>query len=366
MVDIAFEGCNMSREWLKYNYFMDRRGRLDSTVDSLGDCMSQVTYVIGSKEFNGSDFYKVYLNESTFILQTEYNNLHYLGTKENVWRRCMIAFYMMDDSNHQNCSASEKVSKLLQREKPAIIAPIVERLPFEELYDPNYKENEPKSEHYFSIIAEDERNFYFIDNPAVINRSNFIPYEGNNEIGIISKKDFDDLSEGYCKISTPIFNEEIIKKVIEGCEDVFRFSYENYNKKTSSKGNISTFYGIEALNKFSELLENGNMRFEQDAPSKDRDLITYFRWRIWHIKGRRNLQIKYLKDVYDTSNEKSGNLISALGESLKYWGLLNDNLFKDFLKGKSNADSRYVPLINKIISSENEMHSAYRGFIENV
>ncbi len=353
----------MPEEWLKYNYFKDKYGKSDSVVDSLGDCMAQITYVIGVNKFNDPDFYKAFLNETTFLLQTENNKMSYLGTKENVWKRYMILFHIMDENNHEEGTASERISRLLQMKKPAIISPIVERLPFEELYDPEYKLNEQKSEHFFAIISEDEDNFYFIDNPAVINGENFISYEENNEIGIIRKNDFDEFSKGYCKVLTPIFEQNIIKKTIDECEAVFNFSYDNYNKKTTLKNNITTFYGIEALKKLSELFESGDMRFCEEAPSHDRDLIMYFRWRIWHIKGRRNLQIKYLRDVYGDESAKAGKLIKSLGESFKYWGLLNDNLYKDFLKGKSNADSKYVPIVDRIINAENEMHEAYHDFL---
>ena len=356
----------MSEEWLKYHYFKDKYGKSDSVVDSLGDCMAQITYVIGINQFNDPNFYKAFLNETTLIVKTEKNKMSYLGTEENVWKRDMVQFYVMNEKNHEEGTASEKISRLLKMKKPVIISPIVERLPFEVLYDPEYKSDEQKSEHFLGIISEDKENFYFIDNPALINRKNFISYEENNEIGIIRKKDFEFYSKGYCMVLTPIFKQDAIKKEIDNCEEVFKYSYEKYKKNTISENNFTTFYGITALKKLAELFETGDMRFCEEAPSHDRDLITYFRWRIWHIKGRRNLQIRYLKEVYGEKSIEVCKLTEALVESCKYWGMLNDNLYKDFLKGKSNADSKYVPIVEKIIEAENEMHEAYHDFLVTV
>ncbi len=351
----------MLEEWLQNNYFKDKSGKMNCIIDSLGDCFAQATYVIGGNSLKKPDFYKAYLNESTIELRVINDQMCYLGTKENVWNRKIVSFYRINGES----TASEKISGLLQSGKIAIISPIVEKLPFEELYDPDYKENKQKSEHFFSIISEDENNFYFIDNPAVINKKNFVPYEKNEEIGIINKEFFEEVSKGFCIVGTPLFNLKAINKAIKKSKDVFKLSYKNYNKKSSSDGKITTLYGREALKKLADIFASGRMQFSQIAPSGDRDLITYFRWRIWHIKGRRNLQVQYLKDVYSTDSEAVCDLKNALEESIKSWGLLNDNMYKDFLKGKPDVNDRYIPLIDRIINAETELHSAYHYFLKN-
>lgn len=55
----------------------------------------------------------------------------------------------------------------------------------------------------------------------------------------------------------------------------------------------------KAMLKLLDLFELGNIRLDQMAPSKDRDMITYFNWKIWNIKGRRKLLKKF---VYDSNN----------------------------------------------------------------
>lgn len=349
----------MSKNWLKANYFRNSSGGIDTTVDSLCDCLSQASYVIGKQKFGIPDFYRAYLNETTIKLKLRNDELLYLGTIDGVWNKDMIGIYL----HNEEATPSEKVSGILKNGEPAVIHPIVERLPFQELYDPDYTESKPKSEHFFSIIGEDDENLFFVDNPAIINMDKFIPYRENSEVGIISKKVFDKALEDFCEVGEFVYDLDKMNAASEHCEDVFRLSYDNYNKKAQIDDEY-TFYGAEAIEKLAELFKKGNMYFSQDAPTHDRDLMKYFLWKIWHIKGRRNLQAQYLRENYGSDNIAVSKLENALADSVKNWELLNNNLYKDFLKGKERMDYKYVQITDRILSAENRMNEAYYGFIK--
>lgn len=352
----------MSKEWLNAHFFRNSSGAIDTTVDSLSDCLSQTSYVIGKLKFGIPDFYKAYLNETTLKLAIRNDEIVYFGTIDNVWINDMIDILLHNEGE----TPSERVSAVLKNGEPAIIHPIVERLPFQELYDPDYKDSKPKSDHYFSVIGEDGDKLFFVDNPAIINMERFTPYEENSEVGVISKKEFDEAMADFCEVGEFVFDFEKLKAASDNCEDVFRRSYDNYNKEATYDDGIYTYYGAEAIEKLAELFEKGNMYFSQDAPSHDRDTMKFFLWRIWHIKGRRNLQVQYLKDTYSNDSKAVSELVDALNNSVRNWDLLNNNLYKDFLKGKERIDSKYVQITDQILIAENRMNKAYCGFIEAV
>lgn len=352
----------MFKDWLNANYFRNSSGGIDTTVDSLSDCLSQTSYVIGKLKFGIPDFYRAYLNESTLKLEIKNDEILYFGTIDNVWIKGMIGILQYNEG----ITPSDRISGVLKNGDPAIIHPIVERLSFQELYDLDYNDSKPKSDHYFSIIGEDKDNLFFVDNPAVINMNKFTPYKENSEVGIISKKDFDEALADFCEVGAFVFDLDKMKEASKQCEEVFRLSYNNYNKKSSFNDDVYTFYGAEAIEKLAELFEKGDMYFSQEAPSHDRDIMKYFLWRIWHIKGRRKLQVQYLREAYRNDNRAASYLVDALMDSVKFWDLLNNNLYKNFLKGKERIDSKYVQITDEILTAENKMNQAYRSFIETI
>ncbi len=350
----------MNNKWLGFNYYKDELGRFDPIVDSLSDCIVQSAYLIGKNKFNISDFYVLFLNETTVKIVASNDKIISLGTIENVYDKNFFDVFVLSE-NGKNSSAI--ISERLKNGKISIVYPIIERFPFEELYDPQYKAMKRRAEHVFLIVGEDEENYYFVDNPAVIVTEKFSPFEGNPQVGLLNKKFFDSVTSDFCEILSPHFYLQKFEDVKAKWKDAVYLSYNNYFKQCVIEGNHTTYYGQEALKRLVELFESDKMNFSQEAPSHDRDLITYFRWRIWHIKGRRFLQKYTLKYFDQEESENKDRLIKALEGSWIYWDLLNKNMYKDFLNKKQIAGKKYVPLINKIIDKENNMNLAYKQFL---
>lgn len=66
------------------------------------------------------------------------------------------------------------------------------------------------------------------------------------------------------------------------------------------------------------------------------------------------------------NNRAASYLVDALMDSVKFWDLLNNNLYKNFLKGKERIDSKYVQITDEILTAENKMNQAYCSFIETI
>lgn len=235
------------------------------------------------------------------------------------------------------------------------MATIIERFPFSAFYDINYKLNIRRTGHVFIIVGEDEENFFYVDNPSVISYKQYVAYEKNRGIGIISKKFFYEATKDYCDVLTFKFNKNVIDYYTKHPQEALINSKDNYFKNEVYYGNFIEYFGRNALIKLIELFETENLRFDALAPSEDRDMITYFNWKLWNIKGRRNLQRYYLEQ---NNNNNALKLIKSLKESIKHWDLLYKILYKDYLQGAVIMGKKYIPVIENVIAVEDELHEA--------
>lgn len=354
---------NIVNNWLNKHYYFNNDGTPDEIADSLGDCMIQCAYVILKNKYClNSDFYKCFLNETTIKLcVSESDNIEMFETIENVFDKEIFSLYGFEKINEK---AVDKISEILKAGDIPAVATVVEKLRFSVFYDENYKQNRIRTRHVFIIVGEDSENFYFIDNPGVISYKNYLGLCDNKEIGIISKKDFYVSVRGCCDIFTFNFDLEKINYFINNPLNALIDSYKNYHLQNKVKDGVECYYGKKAMLKLLDLFELGNIRLDQMAPSKDRDMITYFNWKIWNIKGRRKLLKKF---VYDSNNgEYRETLLNSLNDSILKWDLLDKALYRDFLKGNRIAGNQYTFIIREIIDYEDKINYLLNKYLHSI
>ncbi len=338
-------------------YYLNSDEVMDDIVDSLGDCLVQAAYlVLKSKYGLRRDDYKAFLNETTVKLTVNSDNeLISFETIENIFDR---KIFSINYNSQTNQNTIEIVSGILKNGDIPAIATIIERLPFSAFYDVNYKLNVRRTGHVFIIVGEDEENFFYVDNPSVISYKQYEAYEKNRGIGIISKKFFYEATKDYCDVLTFKFNKDVIDFYTKHPQEALINSKENYYKDEVSYGDFTEYFGRNALLKLIEIFEMEKLHFDELAPSEDRDMITYFNWKLWNIKGRRNLQRHYLEQIVDKNNDSALQLIKSLKESIKQWDLLYKILYKDYLQGAVNMGKKHIPFIENVIAAEDELHTA--------
>lgn len=344
--------------WLKQKYFLDDNGKTDVIVDSLGDCILQSTYLIGRVMLNNPELFAAYLNETTLIFgKSESGDFADLHNIDNIHKKDLFLI-LGDDCSNGNWA--DMISGILFNGSAVLVHPIVERIPYSELYDPEYKKNERKSDHFFMIVGEDDENYYIVDNPGVVIKSKFTFYEKNSQIGIMSKELFERIADGCMEIYYVKFDEQVINDEICNWKTAYFNSYSNFQKIDEVKNGINYFYGRKSLEMLRGIFESEKYSLEDIAPSKDRDMLKYFLWKIWSIKGRRVLQKKYLeiKQVPD-----SEVLIEALDNNIKSWEMLRAEMIRNNMKGRLIIGQKYLPVIDRIISTEYEMHEQLGLFL---
>lgn len=345
-------------EWLNKNYFVNTKGETDIIVDSLGDCILQSVYLIGKNCIDISDFYVAFLNETTVMFgvddKGDFKLLHNL---KNVYGKNIFEMHEYKDINE---NASEKITEILNKNKAAMIHPIIERFPFAEAYDPTYTGTSFRSLHYFLIIAEDENNYYFVDNPAIVVKKNFVPYESNPQVGLLSKELFNRVTKDKCDVIDVTFDENKIIEANFNWKTSFYNSYVNYRKTCEKVNGLYIEYGKKALLKLKNYFEEEKINIRDIAPSNDRSMVKYFLWRIWILIGRRNLQLQYLQN-HNINN--SIELIDALNGSIACWENFKIYLMKAERLSNKSTKEIVLPSLNKLISAEDKLNEAYEQFL---
>lgn len=348
-------------DFLENHYYYNNDGIKDEIVNSLGDCLVQCAYLIlKNRDDFKSDYYTAFLNETTLKLSVNSDDeLIAFETIENIYDKDLFSIMGCENTNQ---NTADKVSEILQSGGIPAIAAIIERFPFSCFYDVNYKNKKKRTRHVFIIVGEDDENFLYVDNPDVISPKRYIAYDKNKEIGIISKKLFRDATQFCCDVLTFRFDMNMLISYIDNPKEVLIKSRDNYYKKGVHKDNQLDYFGRQVLLKLIDLFEGECLRFDDLAPSKDRNMITYFNWKIWNIKGRRSLQRYYFKNNCNTNNII--HLITALEESIKNWDLLYKVLNKDYLKRVLVIGKKYIPIIENIIIAEDELQQVLRRYLD--
>ena len=349
--------------YLYKHYYFNNDGTSDEIADSLGDCIIQCAYVILKNKYClKEDFYKSFLNETTIKLGVSDNNkIETFDTIENIFDKKIFSLYGFEKINEK---ALDKISEILKSGDIPAIATVVENLRFSVFYDNNYKQNCIRTRHVFIIVGEDAENIYYIDNPGVISYKNYVGLSDNKEIGVISKKDFNDAVKCCCDVFTFKFDLEKINYFINNPLDALNDSYENYHCQHKVRDGVKYYFGRQALLKLIDLFELGNILLDEIAPSKDRDMITYLNWKIWNIKGRRKLLKKFLND--SDNSEYREMLIHSVNDAILNWDLLDKALYRDFLKGNRIAGSQYVFLIREIINCEDKINLFLNKYLHDI
>lgn len=145
-------------------------------------------------------------------------------------------------------------------------------------------------------------------------------------------------------------------------ENAFLNSYCNYFKPEKIIGSNKFMYGKQALLALKNIFSKEKYSLYDLAPSNDRNMMKYFLWKIWILKGRRNLQKKHLEMFCSYETKYRNELIASLEKSVLIWDLFYKSFVKNDFKGNSVLGTSYLPDIDRIIEAEDKLNEVYRKF----
>ena len=332
-------------DYIHQFYYMSENNERDPVVNILSDCVEQCSYLILKNKYGIEDnSFKILLNELTFYVFDSKSNIDIMVSGNH------YDLFNIKISPYQKMDAYYEVIRELKEDNMVILFTIKEMLPFSVFYSENFiVPDNYQPFHVILIIGQDDENFFFIENPDILEKSRTQFYENNKQVGMIRKDLLKKLSEYYCGYATISINETNIINIKEFdyVDDALNRSISNFYKENVIEDGTTYYYGINALKKLINVCNEGNISLKSMSPTNDRNMLAYFDWKIWCIKNRRKYMYNYL-----LTQDCSEKLKEELYNSTKYWETLYRIMVKKCEKNLYMLDNSYIPYFNPIINTE--------------
>ncbi len=271
-----------------------------------------------------------------------------------LWREYigLNIYTMKDDKN-----AMSVLENLLDKNDMVLIQTVFYKLPFINWYDPNAEYQsfvEDEQEHVLNIVAQDQNNFYYAEKiPYNINKSNFIPSEQNKYIGVISKKEMDEVCRYFLRCYTLEVSNSIYESQYDnGIGSFLKKVLENYEVQDEENNGYIRCYGRNSLYKLKEFCMQGKdikLFFQPDGWT----LPNRVAFDIWMIFSSRQVLREYFLEINKTrKSELIRTITDLLYNVVKIWVMLSNVFAKRIQTGDTILTPKNAGVVDKLIDSE--------------
>ena len=342
-------------KYLEDSYYINREGTSDEFVYSLGHCSLVCAYLILKNSCeNINEYCDVFLNDTTICLsQYEDNNLETIRLNENEFIRNVFDFKLSE----KETNAFEELESLLDRGQRVFVQTVSQRLPFSRHYNSDFDMADFIPGHGLLIVHQDEKFFYFVESPDLVNRLYLKTYKGNSEIGLLEKELAKKVFGDFCNIYTIDIDQNNLNASHSNFTCTIQQSIINYTKKSDYNGGSRIFYGREAILRLIDICEEQSISLNQIAIHK-RDYYDFFDWKIWTIKGARKALCLCLNKKYDYIKNKDISISiieDAFKKNIDIWEKTFRVMGKKYFKGDFLLDSAFKKNFVDILESEDEI-----------
>lgn len=354
----------MLNKYLDKNFYYNEDGSRDEIVGTLGNCFIQCSYIVMKTLFRGSiDFSKVYLNDTTIIMPLSDNDL--FDDIRVPYTTFTKKIFKVNEINNMDEPFETVITRILNSGNIPIINTIVERLSFSRFYIPSCDLTEKRTEHFFLVVDEDEENYYIVESSDNVNKCNIKYY--NKECAILPKEELREAAKLYCSVLQLEFDSKKILYHEKNSVKILKDIINNFEHECIAENDSVYLLGEEALLKFREFISLGRLKLNEVAPSKDRKLYDYFDWKIWTIKGSRELMTIYFKGI--TKKQKSSvaeKVLDILKKDCEQWVILKSMFLKSYFKGRYDVDDKYLQYLDPVIQSEKDFVLSLKKYINEI
>lgn len=262
---------------------------------------------------------------------------------------------------------------LLDKGYMVILQSVFERMKFYEKYDPEYDFKDyfqGEANHANIFVTHDENKFYFVDKIPYCVNENFVPYEGNNSIGVTLKSDIKEACNYFMRCYTidadmdKLGDKSLIKSSIK---QFIKEMVDGYTGTSVSKYGYTLYDGILAWEKLIEFCEKGAdlKKYFYTPGWTMHDRICFD---IWMLHGSRLILLEYLIQLRDESEcgERYKVLINTLAKSIKKLKILENAFAKRMISRISLLDIKMADRIKEIVQIENSLNELLKDFINNL
>ena len=272
---------------IERHFYYNSDGEFDEIAAALDDCVAQSAYVIlkNISDLN-KNLYYAFISELTIRLSVKNNNyITSFGALGEITDKNMIEIVTEKVTKND---IKDKLITYIKHDRFPLVRGTIEYLKSFIFYNEKYlPAHNGKSKHSILFIGEKDGDFFYVDSPGVIAYENYQYYNDNLDIGVMKSEDFEKFIKDGCELIYYIFDNDAINASISKVNESIKNSCLNFNKSSFSENDVVHFFGIEAIEKFFQLILERKISLHDLTVTQDRNMMSYISWRMSVIKGRR-------------------------------------------------------------------------------
>ncbi|PYG86988.1 hypothetical protein LY28_02610 [Ruminiclostridium sufflavum DSM 19573] len=271
----------------------------------------------------------------------------------------------------QDKNALPFLESLIDKGQMVILQTVFQRIKYYAEYNPDFDLST-----YFHgaaphvnivVFHEDDKIYYAEKQPYRIRIENFVPYELNNQIGVIKKSDMEEACNFYLRCYTLDFTDEDMVRDAFYREDIVRFIHEisdNYDGRTEQLNGFTKYYGNYAYNRFVELCDNGT-DIKKYLHTERWGLFDKMTFDIWMTHGSRQILFEYVvQEIKERGCTENLILLkNTLSESIEKWKLF-ERVMSRLVKSRRSTflSPKITHQIKNIIEIEDRLNGLLKSF----
>lgn len=343
---------NISKE-----YYYHKNSEIIRDVDLMrGDCFPLNTYIVLKHKYTQLDnIYKLIIDDINFWIALGKNGkINYIGYKNNSMIENDVLIYSSQEYIRQGARSIEALEKFLDKDKFVMIQTINEWLPFSIHYNPNYKFDKITPGHIQIMIGYDEKQFYFVEDPALINYDKFNAF--SKDVGMLDRTEALRILGTYLKCIDVRIDTDKYKMIDSLIFSIIKKSCRTYKKSnTYDSGGCIYLYGRNAINCLIDISKQEYINLNEIDKNLG-PMNLFLRWKFRAIKNKRHtlfLFFKYFEKKYFQTK-----VTSLLKKDYDAWDKIWIIFEKKFAKKEYIWDRHLAKYFENVLGIEDELFNS--------
>lgn len=208
------------------------------------------------------------------------------------------------------------------------------------------------------MIGYDAENFYFVEDPAVINYQRFNAY--SKDIGIINRAEATKIMGTYLRCINVDINMEKYENLDLVIYNIIKESIKTYYKKNEydEDGNM-VYYGRNAIRCLIDI-SNREYIHLNDIDKRLGAINLFLRWKFRAIKNKRHILYLFFKDF--ERKHYSTPISLLLEKDYREWNKVWNIFEKRFLQQRYIWDKSLGIYFENILRIEDEIFNKFKHF----
>lgn len=355
------------------SFFHNSDGSIDEAAMTL-NCFESSVYntLINNKALKKEQIVPLFIKDINPILWCNNSTGVFKITNQNsslapLWHR-YISVNKQVKRNDQN--SIHYLEEILDTGKSVIMQTVFPKFKYYIEYNPEFDlstYDDGESNHVNIILYHEKDSFYFADKiPYRVNLENYVPYEFNSQVGIISKRELAEATDYFLRYYTLDVDEYKLKQNDSCQKEMAEFIHsvaDNYAAKVEHDGDYTRYYGIAAINKLMEYCNQGaDIKNYYHTP--DWGLSNRVDFDMWMMHGSRRILWEYfvLRKAEIGCSEEFECMMRTTYEACTQWKILQRSLSRLVKSEAFLLNTKIAERIQRIIEVENRLNMLLRNF----